>query len=113
MLLVTGATGHVGRFLVDELNQRGAKFRALVRSPRDDLPAEQLIGDLDGPLDLRGVDTVFLLVPGTGLEHTGNVVSAARTAGVRRIVYLSTRPTSRPPRRSYSPRTATRTSSTH
>ncbi|GAA2841907.1 hypothetical protein GCM10010522_70740 [Kribbella solani] len=32
---------------------------------------------------------MFLLVPGTGLEHTGNFVSAARTAGVRRIVYLS------------------------
>ncbi|WP_427886969.1 NmrA family NAD(P)-binding protein [Kribbella sp. GL6] len=89
MLLVTGATGHVGRALVDELNRRGAAFRALVRTPRPDLPAEQQLGDLDGPLDLRGVDKLFLLVPGTGLTHTTNVVTAARTAGVRRIVYLS------------------------
>ncbi|WP_112238639.1 SDR family oxidoreductase [Kribbella monticola] len=89
MLLVTGATGHVGRLLVEELTARGAAFRALVRNPRDDLPAEQVIGDLDRPLDLRGVDEVFLLVPGTGLEHTVNVVTAAREAGVRRLVYLS------------------------
>jgi uncharacterized protein YbjT (DUF2867 family) len=89
MLFITGATGHVGRSLVDELNRRGADFRALVRSARPDLPAEQQLGDLDGPLDLRGIDKVFLLVPGTGLEHTVNVVTAAREAGVRHIVYLS------------------------
>ncbi|TDW89927.1 uncharacterized protein YbjT (DUF2867 family) [Kribbella pratensis] len=89
MLLITGATGHVGRALVQELNRRGAGFRALVRSPRPELPAEQVVRDLDGPLDLSGVDKVFLLVPGTGLEHTANVVAAARRAGVRQIVYLS------------------------
>jgi uncharacterized protein YbjT (DUF2867 family) len=89
MLLITGASGHIGRKLVDELNGRGADFRALVRTPRDDLPAEQQLGDLDGPLDLHGIDKVFLLVPGTGLDHTVNVVAAAREAGVRHIVYLS------------------------
>jgi uncharacterized protein YbjT (DUF2867 family) len=89
MFLITGATGHVGRALVDELNRRGAPFRALVRRPRPELPAEQVVGDLDGPLDLRGVDKLFLLVPGTGLEHTTNVVAAARRDGVRQIVYLS------------------------
>ncbi|GAA1160364.1 NAD(P)H-binding protein [Kribbella jejuensis] len=87
MLLVTGASGHVGRALVDELNRRGTEFRALVRTPRDDLPAEQLIGDLDGPLDLRGIDRLFLLVPGTGLTHTANVLAAAPE--LRRIVLLS------------------------
>ncbi|WUJ74148.1 NAD(P)H-binding protein [Kribbella soli] len=89
MLLITGATGHIGRRLVDELNARGADLRALVRSARPDLPAEQQIGDLDGPLDLHGIDKVFLLVPGTGLDHTVNVVAAAREAGVRQLVHLS------------------------
>lgn len=89
MLLITGAAGHIGRKLVDELNRRGADFRALVRTPREDLPAEQQLGDLGGPLELHGVDKVFLLVPGTGLDHTVNVVAAAREAGVRHLVYLS------------------------
>ncbi|HWD82669.1 MAG TPA: NAD(P)H-binding protein [Kribbella sp.] len=87
MLLVTGATGHVGRALVDELNRRGAEFRALVRTSRADLPAEQVIGDLDGPLDLRGIERLFLLVPGTGLTQTANVLAAAHE--VRRVVLLS------------------------
>jgi uncharacterized protein YbjT (DUF2867 family) len=89
MLLITGATGHVGRALVRELDQRGAKFKLLVRTPRTELPGEQLVGDLSGPLDLEGIDKVFLLVPGTGLEHTANVVTAAARAGVRHLVYLS------------------------
>jgi uncharacterized protein YbjT (DUF2867 family) len=89
MLMITGATGHVGRTLVDELNRRAVEYRALVRTARADLPAEQVIGDLDGPLDLRGIDTLFLLVPGTGITHTTTAVGAARAAGVQRIVYLS------------------------
>jgi uncharacterized protein YbjT (DUF2867 family) len=89
MLLVTGAGGRIGRKLVEELNRRGAEFRALVRSPRPDLPAGQQVGDLDGPLDLHGIDKVFLLVPGTGLDHTVNVVTAARAAGVRHVVLVS------------------------
>jgi uncharacterized protein YbjT (DUF2867 family) len=89
MIMVTGATGHVGRALVDELDRRGAEFRALVRTARPDLPAEQVIGDLDGPLDLHGIEKLFLLVPGTGLTHTANVVKAAQVSGVRRIVLLS------------------------
>lgn len=89
MLLVTGATGHIGRRLVEDLNRRRADFRVLVRTPRDDLPAEQQLGDLGGPLDLRGIDKVFLLVPGTGLDHTANVVAAARRSGVRHLVLVS------------------------
>ncbi|MEU4291099.1 NAD(P)H-binding protein [Kribbella sp. NPDC026596] len=91
MLLITGATGHVGRLLVDELDRRGAEFKVLLRAPRTDVPGEHLIGDLGRPetLALEGVDKVFLLAPGIGLEHTENVVTAARAANVRHLVYLS------------------------
>jgi uncharacterized protein YbjT (DUF2867 family) len=97
MLLVTGATGHVGRELVRELDARDAPCRILVRDPvrAAGLPRrpERVVGDLDDPASLgpalNGVDGLFLLVPGIGLEHTEHAVAAARAAGVRRIVYLS------------------------
>lgn len=97
MLLVTGATGHIGRELVRHLDARGTAFRILVRDPvrAADLPegAERVIGDLDTPATLApaldGVERLFLLVPGIGLTHTENAVTAAKSAGVRHIVYLS------------------------
>ncbi|HEY7276974.1 MAG TPA: NAD(P)H-binding protein [Trebonia sp.] len=97
MLLVTGATGHVGRELVRELDARGAAFRVLVRDPARavGLPerAKRVVGDLDRPSTLAaamdGVERLFLLVPGIGLEHTEHAVAAARAAGVRHVVYLS------------------------
>jgi uncharacterized protein YbjT (DUF2867 family) len=97
MLLVTGATGHVGRELARELDERGAAFRVLVRDPARaaGLPerAERVVGDLDTPATLAtamdGVERLFLLVPGIGIEHTEHAVAAARAAGVRHIVYLS------------------------
>jgi uncharacterized protein YbjT (DUF2867 family) len=97
MLLVTGATGHIGRELVHELDGSGAEFRVLLRDPERgrDLPqsAQRVIGDLGQPATLAaafdGVDKVFLLVPGIGTEHTANVIAAARAAGVGHIVHLS------------------------
>ena len=97
MLLVTGATGHVGRELVRELDATGTAFRILVRDPARavGLPerAERVIGDLDTPATLApaldGVQQLFLLVPGIGIEHTEHAIAAAKAAGVRRIVYLS------------------------
>ena len=97
MLLVTGATGHVGRELVRELDATGTAVRVLVRDPARaaGLPerAERVIGDLDTPATLApaldGVKQLFLLVPGIGVEHTGHAIAAAKAAGVRRIVYLS------------------------
>ena len=91
MLLITGATSHVGRALAGELNRRGAEFRVLLRTPRPDLPGEHVIGDLDQPetLELDGVDKVFLLTPGIGLDHTTNILTAARRARARHLVLLS------------------------
>jgi uncharacterized protein YbjT (DUF2867 family) len=98
MLLVTGATGHIGRELARELDAKGAKFRVLMRDPARaaGLPghAERVIGDLGEPATLApafdgGVDGLFLLVPGIGTTHTAHAVAAARASGVRRIVLLS------------------------
>ena len=97
-ILVTGATGNVGRQVVQQLINRGADVRALVRNPENaNLPASVQIvqGDL---LDLdslrgalKGVSTLFLLNAVVPDEFTQALVALnlAREAGIERIVYLS------------------------
>ncbi|MBB5709601.1 SDR family oxidoreductase [Sphingomonas xinjiangensis] len=97
-ILVTGATGTVGRNVVEQLVQRGADVRALVRDPaKAGLPASVAIaqGDLLDVDALRaafsGVSTLFLLNAVTPDEYTQALVAlgVARQAGIERIVYLS------------------------
>ena len=106
--LVTGATGYIGGRLVPRLLDEGHHVRALARNP-DKLAqvpwreqAEIARGDL-GDVDsliaaFDGIDVVYYLVHSMGsskdfaAEETRavrNVVTAARRAGVRRVVYLS------------------------
>ncbi|MGF1424908.1 NAD(P)H-binding protein [Kitasatospora sp. LaBMicrA B282] len=97
MILVTGATGTVGRTLVDHLLAAGAPVRATSRRPdRAALPAgvEVAHADLGVPESLpgavRGVRQVFLLSDGPRLaEHDANLARAAARAGVESIVKLS------------------------
>ena len=95
MILITGATGNVGRELARELDERGAEFRILVRdlARAAGLPGRAFTGDLDDPATLgaafAGADRVFLVTPGIGTAHAVNAVAAARAAGVRHIVHLS------------------------
>lgn len=97
-ILVTGATGRVGRHLVQQLVQRDAKVRVLTRNPASaDFPAtvEVMQGDLLDLAVLRrafsGVSTLFLLNAVTGDEFTQALITLniARESGVERVVYLS------------------------
>ncbi|MGJ5080799.1 SDR family oxidoreductase [Bradyrhizobium sp. HKCCYLS3013] len=97
-ILVTGATGNVGRRVVEQLVKRGADVRALVRDPaKANFPAGVQIaqGDLLDIDSLRGafsgVSTLFLLNAVTSEEFTQALVALniAREAGIERIVYLS------------------------
>jgi uncharacterized protein YbjT (DUF2867 family) len=97
-ILITGATGNVGRNVVQQLVQRGATVRALVRNPASaNLPAgvEVVQGDLLNVDSLRsafdGVSTLFLLNAVVPDEVTQALITlnVAREAGVRRVVYLS------------------------
>lgn len=93
-ILVTGATGNVGRLVVDHLLASGAtKVRALTNNPaKAALPAgvevvEGYLGKLETvPAALEGVDVLYLApLPQTVRE----VVELAKNAGVRRVVDLS------------------------
>ena len=97
MLLITGATGNIGRELVRELDTRHADFRILVRDPgrAAALPerAERAVADLEDAATLKeafeGVDKLFLLTQGSGTAQAENALAAAQAAGVRHIVHLS------------------------
>lgn len=97
-ILVTGATGTVGRHVVQQLVQRGADVRALVRDPsKARLPesvalAQGELLDIDAVRGaLAGISTLFLLNAVTPDEVTQAllVLNLAREAGVKRVVYLS------------------------
>lgn len=100
-ILVTGATGTIGRNVVEQLAQRGATVRALVRDPAKaraaGFPAsvETVQGDLLDVDSLRaafkGVSTLFLLNAVVPDEFTQALVALnlAREAGIERVVYLS------------------------
>ncbi|TMR95289.1 NAD(P)H-binding protein [Nonomuraea basaltis] len=92
-ILVTGATGNVGRHVVSQLAEAGLEVRALVRDPgRARLPVEMARGDLNVPETLHpaleDVESVFLLWPGFTTDNAAEVV-AAIAKHARRVVYLS------------------------
>ncbi|MEV0228731.1 NAD(P)H-binding protein [Nonomuraea sp. NPDC050786] len=93
MILVTGATGNVGRHLVNLLLQAGEQVRAISRNPeRADLPegVEVIRADMSREEDLRaalqGADRAFLF-PAAGQVH--GFLSEAAKAGLGHVVLLS------------------------
>ncbi|GLW73863.1 nucleotide-diphosphate-sugar epimerase [Kitasatospora phosalacinea] len=103
MILLTGATGSIGRHLVRRLAARGAEFRALVRDEAKGraLGCAYAVGDFDEPASLTaafaGVDRLFLGGPGA-LPVDGEqpmvrqftaAIEAAAAAGVERVVKVS------------------------
>jgi len=105
-VLVTGATGYVGGRLVGRLQTRGYRVRCMARDPkrlerRVAANVEIVRGDVSQPetLDaaLAGIHTAFYLVHALAsdsdfetaeIEGARNFATAAKNAGVRRIIYL-------------------------
>lgn len=105
--MVTGATGYIGGRLVPRLLEAGHTVRVVVRSPDrlEDVPwasaVEIVRGDLavasDVDAAVAGMDALYYLVHAMGSggdfekaeELTArNVATAAKNAGLKRIVYL-------------------------
>lgn len=114
MILVTGATGYIGGRLVAALESHGLRVRCLARHPehlrqRVTATTEVVRGDV---LDraslvagLRDVEVAYYLVHSMGSadgfetadrEGARNFGTAAREAGVRRIIYLGALAEDRP-----------------
>lgn len=110
MILVTGATGFIGRALVRHLSETGQEVRVLLRpspsSPRlpKGVPVEVAVVSLNDERGvraaLRGVRQVFHLASAAGYGRRGNLFAtdiegtriltdAAKDAGVERLVFLS------------------------
>ena len=100
MILVTGATGKVGREVVRQLAAANVPVRALVRDPTRAsflrLPGvEIVVGDLARPETLpapfAGAQRVFVATPAAPdqVELQSNALEAARRAGARGLVKVS------------------------
>jgi dihydroflavonol-4-reductase len=108
--LVTGATGFVGWHVARKLLDRGGRVRALVRDPariRELEGIEVAQGDLRAPDSLAqavaGCSVVFHVAADyrlwtrepeemfrSNVDGTRNLLAAAKSAGVERVVYTST-----------------------
>ncbi|TDD07716.1 NAD-dependent epimerase/dehydratase family protein [Nonomuraea deserti] len=91
MIVVTGATGNVGRALVELLTAGGEQVTAVSRgSATVPAGARHVRADLGDPASLRpaleSARALFLLVAGDDPE---GVLSRAADSGVRRVVLLS------------------------
>ncbi|MFC4117075.1 SDR family oxidoreductase [Nonomuraea zeae] len=103
MILVTGATGVVGRHLVELLLAEGVSVRAVTRDPAATLPdgVDAVVGDPSRPATLaaamQGVHAVFVHPramgqgrdPGLIRESTGELLRLARDNGVTKAVAMS------------------------
>ncbi|MDF2649411.1 MAG: NmrA family protein [Paenibacillus sp.] len=98
-ILVTGATGTVGRHVVEHLVQKGEQVRAVSRNPaKANLPkgVEVVAGDLNAPetlqTALQGVKGLFLITSSdelnASLQTEPKVIEMAELAGVERVTVL-------------------------
>ncbi|MER7053717.1 NAD(P)H-binding protein [Streptomyces sp. NPDC000351] len=98
MIVVTGATGNIGRPLTQALAEAGQQVTAVSRHPAA-VPngVRHVVADLSEPASLKpalaGAKALFLLLSGD-LHATGanpaDIIGEAAAGGVRRVVLLST-----------------------
>ena len=99
-LLVTGGSGFLGGYVLDEARRRGHEIVALARSEKAAAAvtrhgAQPLTGDFDDPAGLPHVFSSagcssLLNIASLGFGHAPAIVAAAREAGLDRALFVST-----------------------
>jgi uncharacterized protein YbjT (DUF2867 family) len=108
-VLVAGATGYLGRFVVKEFKKQGFQIRVLARNRAkleslSEFIDEEFIGEITGPNSLQGIckdiDIVFSSIGITkqrdgltymDVDYQGNMnlLEQAKKAGVSKFIYIS------------------------
>ena len=100
MILLTGATGKTGSATAKALNERGIKFKALIRNEEkregiESLGGEVIIGSIENKeavdQSMVDVETALILLPNSEnqLSLEKQLVDSAKQAGANRIVKMS------------------------
>src|SRR6266853_4466335 len=99
MILITGASGSVGKAVLQEASRKGSKFRAMFRSKQEAAKApagcEPVLADYSDKQSLRnaleGVTSIYVVcspIPQL-VELEGNVLGVCKESGVEHIVLNS------------------------
>lgn len=98
MILLTGATGFLGEYVLNELLVRGHNVTCFVRKTSNlkrinELGIAYVVGELDDYKSICRalVDKEALInIASLGFGHAPNIVSACQAVGVRRAIFIST-----------------------
>lgn len=98
MILLTGATGFLGEFVLEELVQRGHEVTCFVRRTSNldrikRLKVKYVFGELDDYKSiceaLKGKEAL-INIASLGFGHAPNIVNACEEMGVKRSIFVST-----------------------
>ena len=98
MILLTGATGFLGEFVLEELVQRGHEVTCFVRKTSNlekikRLNVKYVFGELDDYISITNAlkgKSALINIASLGFGHAPNIVNACEEMGVKRAIFVST-----------------------
>ncbi|WP_313238100.1 SDR family oxidoreductase [Sporosarcina ureae] len=98
MILLTGATGFLGEFVLEELVQRGHQVTCFVRKTSNldkikQLNVSYVFGELDDYKSICNAlkeKDALINIASLGFGHAPNIIRACKETGVKRSIFVST-----------------------